>query len=94
MLDAATSSAVRREDDKVTYINKGKARTDVCKFVSEIKLFRTILRSDPGVHSRPGAVSQVRHSQVCHHAGVQVKIACLNMLSLIREREKVMKDDL
>ena len=23
MLDAATSSAVRREDDKVTYINKG-----------------------------------------------------------------------
>ena len=24
MLDAATSSSVRREDDKVTYINKGK----------------------------------------------------------------------
>lgn len=29
MLDAATSSAVRREDDKVTYINKGKAGTEI-----------------------------------------------------------------
>ena len=29
MLDAATSSAVRREDDKVTYINKGKAWANV-----------------------------------------------------------------
>ena len=34
MLDAATSSAVRREDDKVTYINKGKAGTDTNRMTS------------------------------------------------------------
>ena len=55
-------------------------------------MFRPILRSDPGVHARPGADSQVSHSQVCHYAGVQVNMALFNFLSLISEREKVMKE--
>ena len=56
-------------------------------------MFRTILWSDPGVHARPGADSQVRHSQVCHHAGVQVNMDHLTHF-LISERKEVMKDNL
>ena len=43
MLDAATSSSVRREDDKVTYINKGKDGDEHFDGIFYLKYYLSLL---------------------------------------------------